>query len=126
MRTSRHRSTKKIVDGITFDSKAEARRYGVLVLRQRAGEIVSLRVHPRYTFIVNCIGLGTYRPDFDYYDNTTKKIVVEDVKGFKSGTTRAVRGVLKNIPPRPLTTEVYQIKKRLMLALYGIEVVEVA
>lgn len=73
-------------DGFTFDSQAESRRYGELLLLERAGEILCLRVHPSY-----CLQKGfrqngkTYQPvtyvlDFSYFEGA--QLVCEDVKGF--------------------------------------------
>ena len=93
------------LDGLAFDSKAEARRYQELKLMQAAGEIKHLECQPRYPLIVNGVRVGEYRGDFRYTETATGRIVTEDVKGVR--------------------TQVYALKKRLMLALYGIEVVEV-
>ncbi|MCH7602228.1 MAG: DUF1064 domain-containing protein, partial [Planctomycetes bacterium] len=38
------------VDGITFDSKAEARRYGQLKMLLNAKQITRLVVHPKWHF----------------------------------------------------------------------------
>lgn len=67
------------VDGYTFDSKAEARRYGYLKLRQMQGAISALRVHPRYDLKVAGRKLTTYVADFEYRDDDGR-LVVEDVK----------------------------------------------
>lgn len=75
------------VDGIKFDSKAEAARYGYHALRQRAGEISDLQVHPRYV-IVDKDAHGRamyYEADFSYSENGD--FVVEDVKGGKATQT---------------------------------------
>ena len=47
-RRAKYGNTKVKVDGITFDSKAEARRYGELKLLERAGEITSMELQPTF------------------------------------------------------------------------------
>lgn len=40
-----------VVDGHRFDSKAEAAYYGELLLREKAGEVESIEVHPRFAVV---------------------------------------------------------------------------
>lgn len=67
------------LDGHTFDSKSEANRYAQLKLLERAKEIKALGVHPTYYLTVNGTTIGTYKPDFAYYEGGRK--IAEDVKG---------------------------------------------
>lgn len=97
------------VDGIRFASRAEARRYGVLRLLEAAGEIADLELQPSFELVVNGVKVATYRADFRYRDVATGETVVEDVKG-----------------GRATVTPVYRLKRRLVLALYGIEIKEVS
>ena len=71
-------------NGITFDSKAEYRRWCELTVMQ-AGKLISgLKVHPKYTLIKafpyygRTIRKVEYTPDFEYIENGRK--IVEDVK----------------------------------------------
>lgn len=91
---------KTELDGITFDSKAEAKRYSELKLLKRAGEIEALSLQPRFVLQEGYIsGEGkrvrpiTYIADFAYIDKKTGKTIVEDVKGMR--------------------TSVYKLKKKL-------------
>ena len=104
---NKYRAKKVSLDGYTFASRAEARRYTELKLMLKANEIECLGVHPKFQMTIRGVKADTitYIADFRYLDRRTRKLVVEDVKGFK--------------------TPVYNLKKRLMLALYGIEVKEV-
>jgi hypothetical protein len=95
-----------VLDGHMFDSRAEAARYGDLLLLRRAGEIDQLRVHPRWVLMVNGQVIGHYTADFAYTTVDGREIV-EDVK---TSVTR---------------TEAYRLRRKLMLALHGIAVVEV-
>lgn len=85
------------VNGHTFASKAEARRYKELLIMEQVGAITSLRLQPKYELIPSFRKNGRtfrkteYIADFEYIEDG--KIIVEDVKGFK--------------------TEVYKLKKKL-------------
>lgn len=92
-------------DGYTFDSKAEHREYRGLKLRQRAGLIEDLTVHPKWDLIVNGVKVGTYSADFSFRVVPIKALVVVDVKGVR--------------------TAVYSLKKKLMFAVHGITIIEI-
>ena len=85
-----------------FDSKKEFERYMELLLMEKAGEIRHLQTQVGFELHVNDIAIGRYVADFLYYENMRK--VVEDCKG--------------------VLTPVYRLKKKLMLAIYGIEIKE--
>jgi hypothetical protein len=102
---SKYRNRKVTVDGITFHSAKEARRYGELKLLNKAGEILGLRLQPRFPLRVNGALVCTYVADFEYHDLRTDKIVVEDVKGVR--------------------TDTYKLKAKLFAALHGFPVREV-
>ncbi|MDD3747626.1 MAG: DUF1064 domain-containing protein, partial [Anaerostipes sp.] len=46
MRYSKYGARKTVIDGITFDSKREAKRYQELKLLEQAGEISYLELQP--------------------------------------------------------------------------------
>lgn len=97
---------KTEVDGIVFDSKKEATRYQELRLLERAGAIGDLELQPKYPIEVNGTKICTYIGDFRYRDPASKyNRTIEDVKGIK--------------------TPVYRLKKKLMKAIYGIEIQEI-
>ena len=112
-RSGKYNAVKTIVDGITFGSKKEARRYGVLKLLLRAKKISNLEVHPEFPLYASNpeTGLlervGKYVGDFSYFDNEIKDVVVEDVKSKATMTT------------------IYRFKKKMMKANYGIEIKEI-
>jgi hypothetical protein len=95
-------AVKVKLDGCTFDSKAEAARYQQLKLLERSGDIIDLSIHPVYHLSVNGVKIGKYIADFSYFENG--KFIVEDVKGVK--------------------TAVYRLKKKLVKALYGFDILE--
>jgi len=104
MRFNKFGNIKTVVDGIKFDSKAEARRYTDLRTMQFAKQITDLEMQPRYDIKIAGKYIAHYKADFRYVkDGLT---VVEDVKGVK--------------------TPIYRLKKKLVEALYpGVKIVEV-
>lgn len=124
---SKYHSKKTEVDGILFDSKREAQRYQQLKLMEKAGVICDLKRQVKYELVPaqyidgKCVERAvTYTSDFEYYAlkplrqktvmaepdaKTIGQHIVEDVKGMR--------------------TDVYKIKKKLMLYKYGIQLTEV-
>ena len=96
-------------EGFRHQSQAEAARCSELHLLQSAGLISGLQAHPQpaWDIVVNGVKVCRYVSDFAYdqRQGATTERVVEDVKGW--------------------ATDVYRLKARLMLACYGIKVVEV-
>lgn len=108
---SKYHARKTVVDGIEFDSRREANRYAELKLLQRAGEITDLMRQVTYVLIPRQPKPSggyerpvTYTADFAYLDRDGHT-VVEDVKGVK--------------------TQQYIIRRKLMLYIHGVEVIEV-
>lgn len=94
------------VDGLKFASKREAKRYGELKLLERLGQIQGLcadKSQLRYPLKVNGTEICKYEADFRYREK--EQTILEDAKGFK--------------------TPVYRLKRKLMRAIYGIEIQEV-
>jgi len=104
MKRHKYNAKRTTVDGITFSSMAEAKRYGELKVMERAGLITNLSLQPKYPIVKDGCKICTYLADFFYLDKEGK-IHVEDVKGFK--------------------TPIYRLKKKLVLAFHGIEIEEV-
>lgn len=107
---NKYRNERVSVDGIVFDSKAEAAHYGRLKLARDAGHLTFERQVP-YQFEVEYSANG----------RTVKKkmrYVADFVVTWKGGRVEVqdVKGVL---------TKEYKLKKKLMLALYGIEIREI-
>lgn len=120
---TKYKAKKIELDGITFDSKKEAKRYADLKLFERAGEIKDLQRQVKYILIPaqkepdrkgpkGGIIRGkvierecAYIADFVYQITVTGETIVEDTKGFR--------------------TAEYRIKKKMMLYFYGIRIKEV-
>ena len=94
------------VNGLTFQSQAEARRYGELKLLERAEKITDLRVHPSFLLQEGFLHQGhsvqpiTYIADFSYTDAETGELVVEDVKGVETPEWRLKRKLFLKKYPR--------------------------
>jgi hypothetical protein len=102
---NKYNAVKTTINGITFDSKREASRYQELLLLQRAGQIQDLQLQVPFPVVVNGKKICKYLADFQYVDISTGKTVVEDSKGCR--------------------TQTYVLKRKLVSAIYGIEIVEV-
>ena len=117
-RVNKYGAVRTEVDGFVFASRAEARRYGELKLMEQAGEISELALQVTYSLDVNGVHVCDYVADFVYRPTPPHprplpigksadgegRVVVEDVKGKR--------------------TKEYVLKKKLMLAVHGIEIVE--
>ena len=101
---SKYHAKKTVVEGITFDSKKEAKRYMELKAMEKVGSIQNLQLQVPFVLIEKSkYGRSIkYVADFVYNKNGSK--IVEDVKGVK--------------------TPVYKLKKRIMAEKYGIIVLE--
>lgn len=89
-RVSKYRAVKTTVDGITFDSKSEAKRYLKLKEMVEKGLIKNLELQPEYELQPAFRKNGksyrkiSYKADFKYYDIENEKWVIEDVKGMET------------------------------------------
>ena len=120
---NKYHNRKVSVDGETFDSKKEASRWLELQLLLKAGKITNLERQKKFVLIPaqyepDVIGPRggkkrgkliehecSYLADFYYYNPTFDCWVVEDTKGMK--------------------TKDYIIKRKLMLYMKGIRILEV-
>lgn len=120
---NKYKNKKITIDGLTFDSKREAKRYQELRLLEKAGAIRDLRTQVKFVLIPaqrepDIIGpKGGKKPgkllerecayiaDFVYRDTATDKTEVEDTKGMR--------------------TKDYIIKRKLMLERYKIRIREI-
>lgn len=122
---SKYNSRKVIVNGITFDSSKEARRYSELLLLEQAGEIRDLELQKKFVLIPAQYELAentktgkiikkcverecAYKADFCYTDKNGE-YHVEDVKGYKKSKAY----------------DVFVIKRKLMRQVHGLIIEEV-
>ena len=119
-RPSKMRNVPVVVDGQRFDSQREAERWRDLLWLQASGAIIDLEHHRIFGIAVNGVWICDVEIDFSYREKFTGyKLVVEDVKPkFKTEAHEK----------RYKRTDAYRrfaLKKRLMLAVFGIDVKEV-
>ena len=107
---NKYNARKTVIDGITFDSAAEASRWCQLRLMERAGLVSHLERQVRFVLVPperdiagRKLRAVTYVADFVYLDKSLHRHV-EDVKGVR--------------------TALYKLKKRLMWHVHGIEIEE--
>lgn len=124
MRQNKYLNKKTVVDGITFDSRKEAKYYIYLKQLERDGKIENLQMQVPYELIPavyedtvvhlktkdkvvrKCIQRAVhYYADFVYLDKETNEIRVIDAKGFR--------------------TKEFILKSKMMLAFKGIKIKEV-
>ena len=103
-RGNKYGARKIEVDGEKFDSAKEYRRWCELKILERAGVITELKRQVSFELIPKQKGerACTYVADFTYYQDG--EYIVEDAKGLK--------------------TDVYRIKKKLMLWVHNIRIKE--
>ena len=130
IRANKYYAEKVTIDGETFDSRKEARRWQELQLLLRAGKIYDLRRQVKFELIPaqfesyprygkkgqrlkdgqTCVEQAcNYYADFVYLEDG--HVVVEDVKGYRD--------------PRSAAYAKFVIKRKLMLESFGVRVREV-
>lgn len=99
----KYKSVRTTVDGITFDSKSEARRYSQLRLLEREGQIIDLELQPSFILAPSVRFSDSkrtkpalkYVADFEYIENGIK--IIEDVKGMQTPVFKIKRHLMKVI-----------------------------
>lgn len=99
---NKYRNKPVVIDGVRFMSQKEGARY--LALKERK-DIENLELQPVFKCELNGVKICKYIADFRYYDKKFGQTITEDVKGFK--------------------TNIYKLKKKLVKALFGIDIVEI-
>lgn len=123
---NKYNNKKVTIDGETFDSKKEARRYSELKLLLMAGKIRDLERQVKYVLIPAQYDIQerygkrgqrlkdgrvllekecAYIADFKYIDAESGELIIEDAKGMR--------------------TKDYIIKRKLMLSVYAIRIKEI-
>ena len=102
--TNKYGNNKCVVDGITFDSTFEGKRYQLLKLLELSGAIKDLQLQVPFELLPSFKRNGktirkiTYIADFVYIDTKSGATIVEDTKG--------------------CVTKEYAIKRKLLLYKY--------
>lgn len=93
----KYHNTKTVLNGIKFDSKLEAERYGQLKMMERAGVIKALELQPSFVLIPSFRKNGktwrriVYKADFRYILCEDDSYIIEDVKGSTAVITDVFR-----------------------------------
>lgn len=107
---NKYHAKKTVIDGITFDSGREAKRYKELKLLELAGEISGLKLQVKYVLTDSneLFRASTYTLDFEYLTKDGHK-VYEDSKGMRKGEAYSL----------------FKLKQKIMYEKYGIYIKEV-
>ncbi len=97
---SKYRNRPTFVDGLRFDSMAEARRWTELQILEKAGDIKNLKRQAPFACVVNGEHVCKYIADFTYEKNS--RFIAEDVKGVE--------------------TALFKLKAALLHACHGLDV----
>lgn len=109
-RKSKYNNQPQVVGAEKYRSKKEMHRHAELKLLEAAGAISGLKREVVHILIKPVRIQGRLRPairyvsDFQYDDALTGKHIVEDCKGWR--------------------TDVYRLKRHMMAAIHGIEILE--
>lgn len=106
-RPHKYHAMPTTVDGIRFASRREARRYRVLKILVRAGQISHLELQPRFPLGTDSAPVmlrsrrypkgrrAAYFADFKYRDVWTGDWVIEDAKGIDTPVSRLKRAIVE-------------------------------
>lgn len=101
---TKYGAQKTTVDGIVFDSKREATRYGFLLMLQNAGQISGLTLQVPFVLApsVRLHGEKRARPAVRYvsdfvYSCPLNGVVVEDSKGMDTPMSRLKRHLMATV-----------------------------
>lgn len=101
---SKFKNIKTKIDGLTFDSKLESKRYEELKILKLSGMVKDYQMQVKFPIVYNGFLICTYKADFVVSWSNGEK-TIEDCKGVK--------------------TPVYNLKKKLLKIILGIEIVEI-
>jgi hypothetical protein len=93
-------------DGEEFQSLLESSYYDKYKLLRAQGDLIKFERQVRFEFVVNDVFITSYKVDFILY--------------WKDGRVEHI-----DCKSQPTVTQVYKLKKALMKAIYGIDVIEV-
>lgn len=102
-KTAKYKSKKTIVDGISFPSRKEARRYQELKLLKKAGEIKDFELQPEFEL----------QPKFKFFGRTIRPIkYIADFRVIYPDGTEIIEDT------KGIETDVFKIKKKMLLYRY--------
>ena len=122
---NKYYSKKVTVDGQTFDSKKEYKRYCELLLLEKGGAITELKRQVAFTVI------PAQRETIERYSPKTgkrlkdKEVIVERECAYVADFTYKQDGKLVVEDTKGFRTKDYIIKRKLMYLVYGIKIKEI-
>ena len=119
---NKYHATKVVFDGITFDSKKEGLYYLRLKQMQQEGKIANLRMQVPYELLP-----AIYKDEVVHLktkDKTVQKLVQRAVV-YVADFVYDENGIEKVVDTKGLRLPDYILKKKMMLALKGISIIEV-
>ena len=122
---NKYHSKKVTVDGMTFDSKKEYKRYCELLLMEKSGAITELKRQVAFTVI------PAQRETVERYSPITgkklkdKMVLVERECAYIADFTYKQDGKLVVEDTKGFRTPDYIIKRKLMYLVYGIKIKEI-
>lgn len=105
---NKYRNNRVVIDGKNFDSEKEGRFYTKLKLQKRAKEILDFKCQVPFVIEVNGKHIAKYLLDFAVYHNDGEIDYIDIKAKTKEG--------------KWITTDVFKLKKKLVEAIYGIEI----
>ena len=131
IKRNKYGAVKTLFNGRLYDSGGEARCAAMLELRQKAGEIRNLQRQVSFDLVVNGVHITRYKADFTYDEmkiTTCKTNGISATDGLGGVTTHGMISFCEWLPRvidyKGLITPIYLMKKRLMKACLGIDVIE--
>ena len=105
---NKYRNNRVTIDGKKFDSEKEGRYYTNLKILKKSGEVKDFKMQVPMPIVVNDIHIAKYILDFrvEYPDGNVEYV---DIKAKKKDGTY-------------ITTDVFKLKKKLVEAIYKIEI----
>ena len=122
---NKYYSKKVTIDGQTFDSKKEYKRYCELLLLEKGGAITELKRQVAFTVI------PAQRETIERYSPKTgkrlkdKEVIVERECAYVADFTYKQDGKLVVEDTKGFRTKDYIIKRKLMYLVYGIKIKEI-
>jgi hypothetical protein len=111
-----HNKPQTDEDGTRHASTKQQRRWHDLKLLEKADEIMWLRREVEFPLAVNGQDCGSYIADHVYMERVINRVTRHQ---------EAWREVIEDVKSEATKTPVYLLKKKLMKAIYGIEIREV-
>jgi len=117
-----------VVDGIKFDSRAEAQYWKTLRLMERSGQIASLEAHPKFELQPSFKLLGkqqraiTYEADMRYIEDGV--VVIVDVKAMRTTPKQRKRKPVRDEFNRTRRLFEYQHRKELNSGAWRFDVID--